>query len=438
MKKSWIIRVFWGILMLGMAMGAKAQVADMRVGELLNSSDWFTLEKEYPLLKDSVQTPLLGLMSEALLGYYFNRPDETLACVDSLLRYHQEELGLDNITSMLMVRSATEAKRGNYAVAADVLKDFASQLRAQGVEMDYTPIDKAVQHYNYSRNYLPMSVERPEGDVVIAMANDNIVLKIENDTVPRGTTLQVPVVVGGKEYQAIFDTGSGSTFMSAAFAEKVGVNVVADSFLIQGGRQVYGYWGFMDSMRLGGITVRNIPVAINPDTTLNKVADIDFLIGADVMSLMGEVQIFPHDGKIVVPAQPTAKPADGSNMYMDGSSLIIKGESGGKAYGFLFDTGNGMAALSYSFYERNKVEIDMKAKRVRRLTGGVGAVEERDVLVLPVWALSFGGRSLEFRDMVVTIEGDKLVPYAGNIGMALVNQFEKVAINFDDCFVVFE
>ena len=57
-----------------------------------------------------------------------------------------------------------------------------------------------------------------------------------------------------------------------------------------------------------------------------------------------------------------------------------------------------------------------------------------DVLVLPVWALSFGGRSLEFRDMVVTIEGDKLVPYAGNIGMALVNQFEKVAINF----IVFE
>ena len=41
--------------------------------------------------------------------------------MDSLLRYHQEELGLDNITSMLMVRSAAEARRGNYAVAADVL-----------------------------------------------------------------------------------------------------------------------------------------------------------------------------------------------------------------------------------------------------------------------------------------------------------------------------
>ena len=56
------------------AMGAKAQVADMRVGELLNSSDWFTLEKEYLLLKDSVQTPLLGLMSVSLVGLLFQSP----------------------------------------------------------------------------------------------------------------------------------------------------------------------------------------------------------------------------------------------------------------------------------------------------------------------------------------------------------------------------
>lgn len=306
----------------------------MRVGELLNSGDWFTLEKEYPLLRDSVRTPMLGLMSEALLGYYFNRQNEAVACVDSLLRLHQEELSLGNITSMLLVRSAAEARMGNYTVAADVLKDFVSQLKAQGVDMDYTQIGKAVQHYDRFRGCLPMSVERPEGDVMIAMTNDSIVLKIENDTVPRGTSMKVPVAVGDKECQAIFDTGAGSTFMSAAFAEKVGVRVVSDSILMQGGTLVYGHLGVMDSMRIGSITVRNVPVTINPDTTLNKVADIDFLIGADVMALFGEMQIFPHDGKIVIPAQFTAKPAVGSNMYMDGSSLIIKGESDGKTYGF--------------------------------------------------------------------------------------------------------
>lgn len=75
---------------------------------------------------------------------------------------------------------------------------------------------------------------------------------------------------------------------------------------------------------------------------------------------------------------------------------------------------------------------------MRRLTGGVGAVEEHEVLILPVWTLAFGGKNVEFRNMGVTIEENKLVPHAGNIGMSLVNQFGKVVINFDDCFVVFE
>lgn len=42
------------MLMLLVATGAMAQKADMRVGELLNNGDWFELEKEYPVMKDSV------------------------------------------------------------------------------------------------------------------------------------------------------------------------------------------------------------------------------------------------------------------------------------------------------------------------------------------------------------------------------------------------
>ena len=214
--------------------------------------------------------------------------------------------------------------------------------------------------------------------------------------------------------------------------------MIADSLRIQGSSMVYGRVGMADSMRIGGITVRNVLVTINPDTTLNRVEDIDFLIGADIMALLGEVQIFPHSNRIVVPAQPTPKPAGGSNMYMDNMAMIVKGESGGKPYGFFLDTGNGNATLSHNFYERNKDEIDMKARRVRRLTGGIGVVEERDVLVLPVWNLSLGGKEVELRDVAVALEDNRLVPHAGNIGMAVINQFDKVTINLKDCFVVFE
>lgn len=433
-----ILKALLFIPVLGFAAGAAAQTADARLGELLGSGDWFALEKEYPRLRDSAQAPALRLMTEALLGYYFNRPDETAASVDSLLRHHQEALGLGNIASMLLVKAASESRRGNHAAAADMLADFSQQLRAQGAAVDLAPVDEAARHYGMFRACPPMSAERPKGDAVIAATNDSIVLKTENDTVPRGTVLHVTATVGGRERRAIFDTGAGSTFMSAAFAKAAGVRAIAGSLSIRGGATVAGQAGIIDSMRIGGITVRNVPVTINPDTTLSRVADIDFLIGADVMALLGEVQIFPRDGKIVVPERPTAKPASGSNMYMDGCLPVIKGESDGKTYAFLFDTGNGTAALSQSFYAANQAAIGPKARRARRLTGGIGAVEERDMLVLPRWTLSFGGRSVEFRDMPVAPEGSALVPHAGNMGMALVNQFRKVTINFTDCFVLFE
>ena len=318
MIKNNLFRAIVCITLFAIFMGVRAQKADMRLGQLLNGGDWFALKSEYPVLKDSVRTPILRLMSEAMLGYYFNRPDQAVASVDSLLQNHQAELGLGNITSMLILKSAVEFNRGNYAASADMLKSFESQLKAQNVAMDYAQIDASVGLYQLFRSCRPMTAERPKGDVTIPMTNEPVVLKIPNDTVPRGTVMRVPVEIGGKTYRPIFDTGVGMTFMSANFAKKVGVRVLGDSMKIIGGSTVKGQAGVLDSMSIGCIVLRNVPVAINSDTTLNRVADIDFVLGLDVMMLFDDVQIRKHcrscstyslsfNGQQHVCSQPTAK-----------------------------------------------------------------------------------------------------------------------------------
>ena len=438
MRRKNLFRAIVCVALFAIVMGVKAQKADTRLGQLLNGGDWFALKSEYPILKDSVRTPMLRFMSEAMLGYYFNRPDQAVASVDSLLQNHQAELGLGNITSMLMLKSAVEFNRGNYVASADMLKSFESQLKSQNVAMDYAQIDAAVGLYQLFRSCCPMTAERPKGDVTIPMTNEPVVLKIPHDTVPRGTVMRVPVEICGKTYRPIFDTGAGMTFMSADFAKKIGVRVLGDSMTIIGESAVKGHAGVLDSMSIGGIMVRNVPVTINSDTTLNRVADIDFVLGLDVMMLFDEVRIFPHDGRIVVPARSTACPSTGSNMYVGNRQLNIKGVSGGKNYIFFFDTGNGNATLSYSFYKANKPEIDAKAEKIRRLSGGVGGVSEKDMLLLPSWKLRFGGHDVVFKDMSVQQEDSRIESGSGNIGMALVNQFSKVTVNFKDCFIVFE
>lgn len=58
------------------------------------------------------------------------------------------------------------------------------------------------------------------------------------------------------------------------------------------------------------------------------------------------------------------------------------------------------------------------------------------MLILPEWSFQFGGRNVVLKNIAVGLENNRLVPYAGNIGMALINQFDKVTINFDKCFVI--
>ena len=102
---------------------ARAQVADFLISDMLNKSDWFALEREYTALKDSVQMPFLRVMAEALLAVNFNRDDEAVSAIDTLIAKHQSYIGFDNTTNMVMIKAAVENRRGNSAKAAEILNN---------------------------------------------------------------------------------------------------------------------------------------------------------------------------------------------------------------------------------------------------------------------------------------------------------------------------
>ena len=71
---------------------AYAQNADIRVSELINSSDWFTLEREYSILKDSIQYDYVRLMAEAMLAQNFNREAEAVDLFRTLINSYHSRL----------------------------------------------------------------------------------------------------------------------------------------------------------------------------------------------------------------------------------------------------------------------------------------------------------------------------------------------------------
>ena len=74
--------------------------ADVKMGEILNNGDLFQIREQYPILKDSVSIEMLNLVSEAQLGIGFNQLERAGVALDSLLQFHQAELGAETSIGM--------------------------------------------------------------------------------------------------------------------------------------------------------------------------------------------------------------------------------------------------------------------------------------------------------------------------------------------------
>ena len=73
-------------------LSATAQNADQTVGQLVNSQNWLELNKQYPQLKSQMKSEVLKNIAEAMIGYQFNRPKQTMQAINILLNKHQTEL----------------------------------------------------------------------------------------------------------------------------------------------------------------------------------------------------------------------------------------------------------------------------------------------------------------------------------------------------------
>ena len=420
---------------------AGAQRADERVGALLNSSDWFALEREYPALRDSVQTPFLKVMAEALTAVYFGRDDEAVVMIDSLVRNYQGDIGFGNTMNMVLLQAQTEARRQRYDRAAEIVGNFVSQVKAQTDQVDLSQPETALRLYGI-RSKLPSStLERPARDVAVSAELRKIDLSSLGDTTDRGFMLCIPASVNGKEYRAVLDTGCPTTFCSLDFARRVGARLLPDTIDVSGTGKTHGFFGVIDSISVGGMTFRNAEVVCVDDRVMtDSLLQGDFVIGLDFMRHCGEVQIYPEEGRVVFPAKLTPLPATGHNIYLtEANGLRLEAYVGGERLKMMFDTGNNTTTFSGSYYARHKQDIDKAGTRMTRLSGGIGKIGMKTLVMLPPLTLATGGTDVRLGKACVDKEANQTIaPDDGNAGLDVVLACRKAVLNLKDLFLKLE
>ena len=279
--------------------------ADVKMGEILNSGDLFQLRNEYPKLRDSVSIKMLNLIADTQLGIGFNNLDNAAIALDSLLLYHQEEMGAETSIGMAALQGMNLLNLGMYEQAGKVGEDLVNALK-QSVPFEslysFVFIEKVGKALaNVPKPYL----ERPNRDVTVLMSVE---------TVGRGKHIYIPVEVNGITKNYIFDTGcSFGNFVSEKYAKEAGLKIVADSIPVSGMEIGFVRLATADSMKIGELVYHNpVFMVAPPDNEIDSVFTFDGVLGYNFIRDAREIIIDNEAGKYLFPH----KVSDGEpNMY---------------------------------------------------------------------------------------------------------------------------
>lgn len=409
-----------------------AQTAQQRVEQLMEQRDWFALEEEYPVLQDSINSPVLKGFTEMLLKSYFNVLPGVMESIHNLLANYQGQLG-SKVVDVLICESQMLARMGYYGDAADRMKELIHILSPSTPKENMKDLFVFADYYDRLRQVERYWLRRPDKDIEIPFTLEKVG--------HRGMLMFIPVNIHGTEYKFIFDTGARGMFLSQRLSEKLGLTPVTNSPVTGSVGEVMGNVTTIDSIEIGGVVFRNPLIhTVPPDPSVDTVYQLDAILGSDFMNLMGEFQIYPNEKKLVFPVKQTPLPAMGRNMMVENGQYYVKGYSGDERVKMLFDSGSVDSEMSLLYYKKHQARIDQKSRRDSIPRGGIGGYEMRQVLQLDSIPFRIGNVVCPLKN--ISVNPDKNEVYQldedGLLGMSFICSFSKVVVNYREMFILVE
>ena len=399
--------------------------ADVKMGEILNNGDLFQIREQYPILKDSVSIEMLNLVSEAQLGIGFNQLERAGVALDSLLQFHQAELGAETSIGMAALQGMNLLNSGKYEQAGKVGEGLVNTLKnSVPFEALYSfvfieKVGKALA--NVSKPYL----ERPDRDI-------NVPLVV--GTVGRGKHIYIPVEVNGITKNYIFDTGcSFGNFVSEKYAEEVGLKVLADSIPVSGMEIGFVKLAMADSLKVGEMVYHNpVFMVAPPDREVDSLFTFDGVLGYHFIRDAREIIIDNEAGRFIFPQEIS----DGEpNMYLSSNTPQVRISYNGYPLDLIFDTGNVKSDLGNKFAETFPDAIEGLTEQTTS-RGGFGGISQTKAVVLPEFRFEVAGSTVTLYNTEViknTESGSQL--FSGSLGADFVLSFKRLVINYQSMFI---
>ena len=323
----------------------------------------------------------------------------------------------------------TQAEAAWYLSQIDYMtNNFATSLEWAEVAMKHG-ISVMPWHLDYMRALRDVPLYQFTG-----AHRDDLDMRIGRPDVPR-----IPVRVNDRKdpVTAIIDSGAVLSIVSEGFAETVSLEPLpgaAGRFYGLLGEPIEVKFAVVDTLHLGLVTVRNVPVAIMPDEKMRFFVEgkeefsMDFLLGANLLKEF-RLELDFARGRAIFTRLTSAdrRPADDQNLFFQSFRPVVRGTIQKRGwYMFVLDTGSEVTYLNES--QLGAMPIDYFTPRVHSATlQGLGGSKKRGAKIEDVeigvdrWAGTF-----KTLPMYAGSENDRSM---GIIGENFLKQF-RVVIDF--------
>ncbi len=407
--------------------------ANNRVAELINTADYVTLAEELPALREMVVGSLLTL-ADVFVMHSEGRFEDSNRAIGALADY-TEELGAATIFAMSNFALINYLSAEDYVGGKAVVEQLMAALPATAqTEASRRELQSIHRWMSALAERDKVEVERPKRDVVIP---------VERRRMGRGEHLVVKVQANAASEDFIFDTGcSYANMVSRAAAERLGVEIVADSIIITGFDKGYVQLGVLPELRIGEVTVRNATFFV-ADEIVPANTEVEGLceavLGTHIIRKLGEVRYERSAERFVLPATSSA-PTE-RNLVCDNGSFYLVCHQRGERLTLQFDTGNVKSQLSSRYFSRFQPYVEAEAGEVEQSrSGGFGGVVVRDVRPLSEVRLQIGTGAVTLHNVAVSLPSTEEMGSAvlesgdGSAGVDLLTASEEVSFDLEKMF----
>jgi hypothetical protein len=426
------IRFFKLIVTLLLAISFRnlnAQTSDSQLNHLLAKQDYWTLNEQYPLLKNQT-SELLQLYTEALLFHYFNKPMQSNEIIGKLLANYSDYLPIENQLYLINKAASNAVNMQDYSAAASIYTQLIEQIEMDSLTM--------ISYENIIKLYTSIGEVSP---INVIYNKKQTKLKLEKNTVGLFT---LPISAEKEKINSvnfIIDFGANYSMIEEKYMDVFKIKILSDSILFSNpyGFSQYGKFGVAEEIWLGNVLIKNVIFFISPNRivdmsdTIIPENEINAILGIDVFQALGNLQI-SNSTFAISPSSKQKK--QHANMLISESSLLVKAKTPKLSLTMHFDPGSNYSELTNVYLSKSQENLNnLFTDTISRGTWSM--VDTIVRFKIPNFNCNIGGGKLYFSPMYLTMDdylSHNSIPIDGVLGADIFSKCKKIIIDFNNMY----